>query len=87
MHQEYKERISFFFSNNMDTIKKNMHNVKQLEYYYKHKKQLKYYYENKEKRLKYMQEYRLKQKGNKNNSSKSSLKFSIQFGKFMVYFD
>ena len=70
----------------MDDIKKNMHNVKQLEYYYKYKKQLTYYYENKEQRLKYMHEYRLRRKDHKNNN-KSLLKFSIQFGNFTVDFD
>ena len=69
----------------MNSDKKILHNIKQLEYYHKHKKQLNYYYENKEKRLNYMREYRKKTK--KNIKEKKIIKFKIEYGNFVVYFD
>ena len=73
----------------MDVHNKTLiHNIKQIEYYKKHKKQLLYYYENKEKRLKYMKEYRNRNKTQQQISeSKPNLRINIQYGVFIVYFD
>jgi hypothetical protein len=69
--------------------KRLLHNKKQIEYYHKHKKQLQYYYQNTDKIKQYMINYRKNKinKNDKNDVENNSLKFKIEYGTFILYFD